>query len=111
TAMERTLKVELGLSTDVPPIRSALGTFKAVHDAIGEVRENIEYCLVVDETYDQRMPKMTVLLSEPDHVDVLKGALESIKDGEDKLFSKGVKYGTVTKGRDGKYRVTFDMNF
>ena len=105
--MHDTLRNELGLSTDVPPIVSSLEVFKRVHQAVTSVRERVEYCLVDEESYDQREVKITFILSDRDHADILKGALDGAKEGATKLFAT-VEYGGIQqRARDGKWPVTF----
>jgi hypothetical protein len=105
----------MGLSTEVPPIRSCLVVFKAVNDALRGARENLEYCLISNETYSQKEVEFQVDLSRPEDVDVIKEALKAAKGPDGKpLFdpgTKGVEYTTVKMGPKGKYSVPFICRF
>jgi Tfp pilus assembly PilM family ATPase len=104
------LKVEMGLSTDVPAIVSELDVFKAVEAAIKSVREQLDYCLVTSENYTQREVQIQIVLSAPEHVDILKKAFQEARgpDGR-QLFpgQDGVVYTTVQPNKQGKYSVPF----
>jgi hypothetical protein len=108
------LRNTMGLSTEVPAIRSGLVVFKLVNDALRGVREQLEYCLITNETYSQREVEFQVDLSRPEDVDVIKSALEAIRgpDGNP-LFNgpKKVEYTTVKQGSKGKYSVPFICRF
>lgn len=110
TQMSSTLRNEMGISTEVPPITSSLETFRRVHEAIKAVREQLEYCLITTETYNQRGADVTVVLSAPEHVDLVKNAFLEIRSGERALFEV-VEPGTVAPDRRGKYAVPFTLSF
>jgi len=105
------LRNELGISTEVPPIRSGLEVLKAVNSAIKSVRDQLDYCLITSETVTQKEVQVNILVSAPEHADVLKKALQEAKsrDGE-KLFPV-VDYGTLAQDKRGKWPVPFTLKF
>jgi len=102
------LKNELGLSTEVPPITSSLEIFKVVNRAIADVRDQLEYCLITNETYGQRDVQISVILSTSDHVDILKAAFIAAKL-EDRVVFSSADYGPLTQDRNGKWPATFTL--
>lgn len=105
--MQGHLRDEMGLSQEVPKITSSLELFRAVHKAIADVREKLEYALVTAESYTQRGADVTVVLSAREHVDVVREALATVKDGDRPVFAE-VNPGTVQDVK-GKYPVTFTL--
>ncbi|NUN52006.1 MAG: hypothetical protein HUU06_04340, partial [Planctomycetaceae bacterium] len=103
------LRNEMGLSTEVPPIRSSLEVLRQVHAALTSVREQLAYCLANTGNFTQRGLDLSLVLSAPEHVDIVKNALEGIreKEGDRKVFAEVVP-GTVKQDRNGKYPVTFE---
>ncbi len=103
------LRNEMGLSTEVPPIRSSLEVLRQVHAALTSVREQLAYCLANSGNFTQRGLDLSLVLSAPEHVDIVKNALEGIreKEGDRKVFAEVVP-GTVKQDRNGKYPVTFE---
>ncbi len=106
TYMESALRNELGLSTEVPPIISSLEVMRKVHAAISGVREKIEYCLVLSEQYTQKEAKITLLLSDRTHADVIKAALDALTKGENAIFTS-VDYGNISARKDNRWDPTF----
>ena len=108
--MHNLLRNEMGLSTEVPPIASSLEAFRKVHAALTTVREQLAYCMMNTETYTQRGLDFTLVLSAPEHVDIVRNTLLEIKDGDVPLFAEVVP-GTVSQDRTGKYPVPFNCVF
>ena len=108
------LRNQLGLSTEVPPIRSGLESFRIVNEAIKKVRDQIDYCLVVNEHYTQKEATLQVVLLQPEKADVLLSAFREAKwiDGSplcpktDDAF-----YGTIKEDSKGRYSVSFTLRF
>jgi Tfp pilus assembly PilM family ATPase len=105
-AMNNTLQNELGLSTEVPAIISSLEVFRRTQGALAAVREQLEYCLVQQEIYGQRELKLTIVLSDRTHADIVKAALTELSKGDAPVFSS-VEYGAITQRKDGKYDPVF----
>ena len=117
TQMHDHLRNTMGLSTDVPPIRSCLVVFRHLNDAVKGGREQVDHCLFLMEQYTQKEVQFQVVLSRPEDVDVIKDALQAAKGPDGKtLFDhsdpkKGVEYGTVKQDSKGKYSVPFTCRF
>lgn len=107
-AMNATLQNELGLSTEVPAIISSLEVFRRVQEALTKIREQVEYCLIQQESYSQREVKLTIILSDRTHADVIKAAFTEMTKGDDPLFSTA-EYGAINQRRDGKYDPVFTL--
>lgn len=73
------LQDELGLATSVPPIRSSLEPWRAVADALKELRGKIEYMLVKSEKYDQRQGDVVVWLADQAEGDKILAELNKRK--------------------------------
>jgi len=69
------LKNELGLATEVPPIRSCLETWSVVMNCVKEVRPKITYLSIKGEHYDQEKGLVTVVVNDLPDIDSLAGAL------------------------------------
>ena len=105
------LRDEMGLSTEVPPIRSCLEVVRAVNEAVRSVRPKLEYCLVTSQVYNQKEVQVNVVLSVPENVDVLKKAFEEVKGKDGKALFPSVEYSTVAQNKQGKYAVPFTLRF
>jgi hypothetical protein len=108
------LRNQLGLSTEVPPIRSGLEAFRIVNDAIRKVRDQLDYCLVVTEHYTQKEATLQVVLMQPEKVDILLNAFREAKwiDGSPLCPKKDdAFYGTVKEDSKGRYSVSFTLRF
>jgi hypothetical protein len=104
------LRNEMGLSTEVPPIRSCLEVLKQVNAAVRAVRDKLDYCLVTTQTFNQREVQVDILLSAPDQADILQSAFREIKGPDGALF-KDVAYGKVAQNKQGKWPVPFTLRF
>jgi Tfp pilus assembly PilM family ATPase len=106
--MKEVLRNELGINTDVPPIVSSLELFRMVNAAVRSVRDKLQYCLMQNETYDQKEAKFTIVVSEVEHADLLKGAFDAVKDADGKVVFKA-EYGTLKQDKDGRWPATFTL--
>jgi type IV pilus assembly protein PilM len=70
------LKNELGLATEVPPIRSCLEIQSVVMTAVKEVRPKIQYMAIKQERYDQEKGIVTVVFGDLPDIDALVNALK-----------------------------------
>jgi type IV pilus assembly protein PilM len=70
------LKNELGLATEVPPIRSCLETWSVVMTAAKEIRPNVQYMAFKTEHYDQEKGVVTVVFGDLTDIDKLVNALK-----------------------------------
>lgn len=108
------LRNEMGMSTEVPPIRSSLEVLKSVNDAIKSVRDQLEYCLVTKMEVSQKEVQLNILVSAPEHADILKKALVAAKTREGALLfpdDKCVDYGTIAQDKRGKWPVPFTLRY
>jgi Tfp pilus assembly PilM family ATPase len=108
------LRNQLGLSTEVPPIRSGLESFRIVNEAIKKVRDQIDYCLVVTENYTQKEATLQVVLLQPEKADVLLSAFREAKwiDGSPLCpKTEDASYGTIKEDSKGRYSVSFTLRF
>jgi hypothetical protein len=108
------LRNEMGISTEVPPIRSSLEVIKSVNDAIKSVRDQLEYCLVTKMEASQKEVQVNILVSAPEHADILKKAFLAAKTREGVLLfpeDKCVEYGTIAQDKRGKWPVPFTLRF
>jgi Tfp pilus assembly PilM family ATPase len=105
---------ELGISTEVPLIRSSLEVLKSVHEAIKSVREQLDYCLVTKTEISQKEVQINILVSASEHADILKKAFQKAKTREGALLfpdDKCVEYGPMAQDKRGKYPVPFTLRF
>lgn len=102
------LKNELGLATEVPPIRSCLESWAVVSKAIGDVRtrDKLEYVLVKDERYFQDHADITVIVGDLPDGDKIKN---EIKKYEDLIDS--AETGAPKTMKDGKQEITIKLRF
>jgi len=110
--MQDHLRNQLGLSTEVPPIRSGLESFRIVNEAIRSVRDQMEYCLLVTENYSQKEVTLQIVLSQPENVDILVSAFRAAKwpDGTRLCpTDEDAFYATVKEDSKGKYSVPFTL--
>jgi Tfp pilus assembly PilM family ATPase len=99
------LKNELGLATEVPPIRSCLESWSAVSAALAEVRPKIEYMLVKDEKYFQDRADVTVIVGDLPDGDRIAAALRKRSD-----VIETVEIGSPKGTKDGtKQEITFKI--
>jgi hypothetical protein len=108
------LRNEMGISTEVPRIRSSLEVLRSVNEAIKSVRDQLDYCLVTKFEVSQKEVLVNVLVSAPEHADILKKALAASKTREGTpLFpdEKCVDYGPMAQDKRGKYPVPFTLRF
>src|SRR5688572_33417735 len=96
------LRNQLGLSTEVPPIRSGLESFRIVNEAIKKVRDQIDYCLVVTENYTQKEATLQVVLLQPEKADVLLSAFREAKwiDGSPQIGRASCRERVKSSGAD-----------
>jgi Tfp pilus assembly PilM family ATPase len=94
------LKEELGLSTEVPPIRSALETWAAVLRSVQEVRPKINYLALARENYGQEDATVTVVVADIGDVDTLVSSLRR----QDQIF-KSVDSQQPRPTKEGYYQV------
>lgn len=102
------LKNELGLATEVPPIRSCLETMLAVSKALAEVRPKIEYLLVKEEKYRQDTADLTVIVGNMSDGTPISNALRKRTD----LFveENGVEVSNIKPTKDGtKQEITIRL--
>ncbi len=112
--MQDYLRNEMGISTEVPPIRSSLEVLRSVHEAIKSVRENLEYCLVTKTEVSQKEVQVNILVSAPEHADILKKAFQAAKTRDGVLLfpeEKCVEYGPIAQDKRGKWPVPFTLRF
>jgi len=105
---------ELGISTEVPPIRSSLEVLRSVHEAIRSVRDQLDYCLVTKTEISQKEVQLNILVSASEHADILKKAFQAAKTREGALLfpdDKCVEYGSIAQDKRGKYPVPFTLRF
>lgn len=95
------LKNELGLSTDVPPIRSCLQMWSLVMESVKEVRPKIEFLAVKGERYTQDKAEITCLFGKYPDADILKNALRK----HDTVF-ENVEGGAPKTDANGKIEIT-----
>jgi Tfp pilus assembly PilM family ATPase len=107
------LRNEMGLSTEVPPIQSCLEVLRSVNEAVRAAREEVDYCLLNVENFNQKEIQFTVILSNPQNADVLKKAIQGAKgrDGKPVFPADSVEYGTLREDRQGKWSATFTGRF
>ncbi len=99
------LKNELGLSTDVPPIRSSLQMWSLVMEAIETVRPKIQFMVVKGEKYAQDKAEITCLFGKYPDADILKNAIREY----DSVFAN-VEGGSPKTDKQGKIEVTIRMD-
>jgi ribosomal protein L18E len=102
------LKNELGLTTDVPPIRSALEIWSVVSEALKEARtkEKVEFLLVKDERYLQERGDLIVIVGDLPDGDKISKCLKLHTDLVESAEPQAPK---ATK--DGKQEITIKMKF
>jgi len=99
-AIRNHLKNELGLATEVPPIRSCLETWAATMKAVASVRGKIEYLLVKEEKFYQDKGDLAVIVGELAQGDLLtEHALR-----KDPLFEK-VELRPTSRTKDEKHLI------
>jgi hypothetical protein len=108
--MHEHLLNDMGLSTEVPPIRTCLKVMKDVNLAIKSVRDKLDYCLVTKADYSQKEVRVEVRLSAPEHADIVLNAFRDLKGPDGPLFKDPI-YDKVAQGKDGKWPVTFILRF
>lgn len=94
------LKNELGLATEVPPIRSCLEAWSTVMTCVKEVRPKITYMAITEEKYTQEKADLKVVFGDIPDVDVLVRELrkhtdifESVENGQMRpVKDKGVEF-------------------
>jgi hypothetical protein len=94
------LKNELGLATEVPPIRSCLEAWSTVLACVKEVRGKITYLAITEENYTQEKADLKVVFGDIPDVDVLVRELrkhddifESVENGQMRpVKDKGVEF-------------------
>jgi len=69
------LKNELGLATEVPPIRSCLETWAVVMTCAKEIRAKVTYMAFKSEHYEQEKGVVTVVFGDLPDIDALVNAL------------------------------------
>lgn len=102
-AIRNHLKNELGLATEVPPIRSCLETWAATMRAVQSVRAKIDYILVKDEKYFQDRAEITVIVGELAQGDLVLNALQ-----KEPIF-ESVDFRPNRRTKDGKYEIPIHM--
>jgi len=100
--MKRHLSEELGLSTDVPSIRSCLQTWLDVHGRVTRGREKLDYFRIESEDYQQDKVTLQVVLGVRSHVDALK----DIFNAEPKAFASVEDQGSGSQRPDGRWAFT-----
>lgn len=102
------LKNELGLATDVPPIRSCLEIWLAVTKGLQEAREKekVEFLLVKDERYWQDRGDLTVVVGDLPDGDRIAKQLRLRKE-----IITDVEIGAPKATKDGKQEITLKMRF
>jgi len=108
-AIRNHLKNELGLATEVPPIRSGLEPWAAVAAGLKLARDKykVEYLLLKEERYYQDKCDITVIcgeLSDPD-----SKVAEAFRQNKE-LFDS-IEVGSPKTTKDGKYEVTLKIRF
>jgi type IV pilus assembly protein PilM len=69
------LKNQLGLATEVPPIRSCLETWSVVMSCAKEIRPKVTYMAFRNEHYDQEKAVINVVFGDLPDIDALAAAL------------------------------------
>lgn len=103
------LKNELGLATEVPPIRSSLEIWSAVTTAVQEARQKakIEYVLVKDERYYQDHGDVWIVVGDlPDAQAVVDALRKRVPD----LF-ESVEVESPKPTKDGKQEIQIKLRF
>jgi type IV pilus assembly protein PilM len=112
TAIRNHLKNELGLTTEVPPIRSSLEPWSVVMACAKEVRAKIPFMAFVEEKYTQDKVDLKVVFGDIPDVNVLVTALrqhteifESVETGQmrsvkDKGYEVPIKITLVEKASE-----------
>ncbi|MCE9635912.1 MAG: pilus assembly protein PilM [Planctomycetes bacterium] len=102
------LKNELGLATDVPPIRSCLEIWTAVTKGLQDARdkEKVEFLLVKDERYWQDRGDLTVVVGDLPDGDRIAKQLRLRKE-----IISDVEIGAPKATKDGKQEITLKMRF
>ncbi len=99
------LKDELGLSTEVPPIRSCLEPWTRVMTSVQQVRDKVDYLLIKDEKYEQDKVDLKVIVGDLTDADTdIAPALSKHKDIFEKVEVKG-----PTRLKDGRYEVPIEI--
>lgn len=80
TSIRNHLKNELGLATQVAPIRSCLETWSVVMQCAKEVRDKIPYMAFVEEKYTQDKADLKVVFGDIGNVNTLVAALRQRSD-------------------------------
>ncbi len=75
TEVRNHLKNELGLATEVPPIRSCLETWSVVMSCAKEIRGKTQYMAFKSENYDQEKAVVGVVFGDLPDIDALSAAL------------------------------------
>lgn len=98
------LKNELGLTTEVPPIRSCLETWSVVMSCAKAVRQKIGFMAFRQEKYDQERGTITVLFGDLPDIDPFTNELRKHTE----IFS-AVDPGQATADKEGRYKVDIKL--
>lgn len=96
------LKNELGLATEVPPIRSCLETWAVVMNAAKAVRDKIPYFAIREEDYTQEKATLKVIVG--DFPDMDKFVME-LKKHDDIFESVDTDKATPVKDKGYEYSI------
>lgn len=107
TSVRTHLQNELGLATEVPPIRSCLETWMTVSKALADLRTKIPYLLVKSEKYVQGQGDVTLVVNEATDAETVK-----LKLLEMKSIVKSAETRPPKRSKDGtKAEVTIHLEF
>lgn len=107
TSVRTHLQNELGLATEVPPIRSCLETWMSVSKALTDLRTKIPYLLVKSEKYVQGQGDVTLVVNEATDAETVK-----LKLLEMKSIVKSAETRPPKRSKDGsKAEVTIHIEF
>lgn len=107
TSVRTHLQNELGLATEVPPIRSCLESWMTVSKALADLRPKIPYLLVKSEKYVQGQGDVTLVVNEATDAETVK-----LKLLEMKSIVKSAETRPPKRSKDGtKAEVTIHLEF
>jgi Tfp pilus assembly PilM family ATPase len=104
TDIRNHLKNELGLTTEVPPIRSCLETWSVVMGCAKAVRAKVGYMAFRQEKYDQERGTVTVVFGDLPDIDTLTNELRKHTE----IF-ESVDPGVPKPEKDGRYQVDIKL--
>jgi type IV pilus assembly protein PilM len=104
TDIRNHLKNELGLATEVPPIRSCLETWSVVMSCAKAVRSKVGYMAIRQEKYDQERGTLTVVFGDLPEIDTLTNELRKHTE----IF-EAVDPGAPRPEKDGRYQVDIKL--